>query len=422
MAWHKWSDTAGDHPNFARLFDLDYYSPELKRELMGFLFFCASHSALYFTDYIIEEGVAKKEGGMEQDVLGGGRFRLNWERLVDAALFTGFFTQVVHNNEGRTGYRLLADPDNFVHIILKSEADWNKGRDKDLNDPILRGKVRLRDGDQCRWCGIVVNFDARNGGRAGTYDHATSMVVANGDASKLYVSCRQCNQQRGNGKNWTKKLRPAPVNPYYSESTVEQLGKWGFNVQPTTPPIFTAEVEPASESASVEPSQAPQVEIPDAQVPFYGDSEWTPVEPVAVESPSVEPSQAPQVEISTNEVPVDDHSAMIAQFEKDLQDSELEGAPDFVKESVEASAPSARRAPVEPQKQAPGRVKRHSGRVQPDFCRNRQKRSGESLEVPGRDGSGRETTYPKTKAEEQRETESPTPRKRKRRRKRKSNG
>lgn len=386
MAWHKWSDTAGDHPNFARLFDLDYYSPELKRELMGFLFFCASHSALYFTDYIIEEGVAKKEGGMEQDVLGGGRFRLNWERLVDAALFTGFFTQVVHNKEGRTGYKLLADPDNFVHIILKSEADWNKGRDKDLNDPILRGKVRLRDGDQCRWCGIVVNFDARNGGRAGTYDHATSMVVANGDPSKLYVSCRQCNQQRGNGKNWTKKLRPAPVNPYYSESTVEQLGKWGFNVQPTTPPIFTAEVEPASESPSVEPSQAPQVETPDALVP------------------------------------VDDHSAMIQQFEKDLQDSELEGAPDFVTESVEAPAPSARRAPVEPQKQAPGHVKRHSGRVQPDFCRNRQKRSGESLEVPGRDGSGRETTYPKTKAEEQRETESPTPRKRKRRRKRKSNG
>ncbi|WP_237223548.1 HNH endonuclease [Rothia nasimurium] len=415
----KWSDTSSDHPSFARLYNLPYWTPALRRELTGFLFHCASHSAQHFTDYFIEEGVVKREGGLEPD--SEKVFEQNWERLADAALKVGFFTGVYKNEEGQTAYKLIEDSNDFVHIIRKDEAEWNKGRDRDLNDPILRGKVRLRDGDQCRWCGLVVNFDARNTGRAGTYDHVNSMVVANGDPSKMVVSCRGCNQTRGNGKHWDKPLRPAPVNPYYSESTVETLKKWGFHVNPTTPPIFDEEVEPApSSTPSVEPeTEAPLVESEDATAPS-SSSGWSPVEPGAVER-TVEPETLAPVTAPAPTAPdVDPVEQMMSEWDIMLavgeQEEELatsQGSP------ADSPRQDAHERPPAPQNRATGRISRSSGRVQPDFYRKRQKRSGESLDVPGRDGSGRATNLTQVQAEKTSKTEEPAKPKRKRRGRRK---
>lgn len=380
MPWSKWSDTASDHPSFARLYNLPYWEPSLRRELTGFIFHCATHSAQYFTDYYIEEGIVKREGGLEPD--SAGIFQQNWERMADAALKVGFFTGLYKNKEGITAYKLIDDPENFVHLIRRDEAEWNKGRDRDLNDTVLKGKVRVRDGDQCRWCRLVVSFDTRNTGRAGTYDHVTSMVVADGDPSKMVVSCRACNLAKGNGKSWDKKLLPAPVNPYYSESTVKQLAQWGFHVQPTTPPLFDGEVDPAESSTpSVEPETvAPQVESDSATVPS-ASSGWSPVDPVAVE-PAVETEKLAPVLAPAPTVPgVDPVEQQLRQFEEDIAEGEAPGLePETVARPVEA--PSA-----------------DSARVLPDTCRNRQKRSLEGLEVPGRDGSGRAPSYTQVEAE-----------------------
>ncbi|HIY94960.1 MAG TPA: hypothetical protein H9821_04760 [Candidatus Rothia avicola] len=415
----KWSDTSSDHPSFARLYNLPYWTPALRRELTGFLFHCASHSAQHFTDYFIEEGVVKREGGLEPDP--EKVFEQNWERLADAALKVGFFTGVYKNEDGQVAYKLIEDPNDFVHLIKEKEAAWNKGRDRDLSDTVLLGKVRVRDGDQCRWCGIVVSFDARNNGRAGTYDHVTSMVVANGDPSKLLVSCRGCNQARGNGKHWDKPLRPVPVNPFYSESTVETLKKWGFHVNPTTPPIFDEEVEPATSSTpSVEPETvAPLVESENATAPS-SSSGWSPVEPGAVER-TVEPETLAPVTAPAPTAPeVDPVEQMMSDWDITLADGEREEAL-AASESAPAAAPrqDAHERPSAPQNRATGRISRSSGRVQPDFYRKRQKRSGEALDVPGRDGSGRASNLTQVQAEKSLETETPAKPKRKRRGRRK---
>lgn len=412
MPWMKWSDTSSDHPSFARLYNLPYWTPGLRRELTGFIFHCASHSAQYMTDYYIEEGVVKREGGLEPDT--AQVFEQNWERLADAALKVGFFTGVYKNSEGQVAYKLIDDTENFVHLIRKDEAEWNKGRDKDLNDPILKGKVRVRDGDQCRWCGLVVSFDARNGGRAGTYDHVNSMVVADGDPRKMVVSCRGCNLAKGNGKSWDKKLRPVPVNPYYSEFTVKQLAKWGFHVNPTTPPLFDGEVEPADSSIpSVEPETlAPLVESETTDAPS-ASSGWSPVDPVAVER-TVEPETLAPVPAPAPTAPVIDPVEQLRQFEQDIAAAE---------QAVMVTPQALPDRPVDRVNTAESRVKRKSGRVLPDFYRKAQKRTGEGLDVPGRDGSGRATDYTQVQVEEnQKAQEHAQPKRKRRRRRKKSNG
>lgn len=410
MAWMKWSDTSAEHPNFARLYDLEYFTPGLKRELVGFIFECAAHSALHFTDYLIEEGVVKRAGGMESDP--AGYFASNWEKMLDACQRTGFFT-ATYKKGGRLAYKMLEDADGFVHLIRKDEADWNKGREKDLNDTQLKGKVRLRDGDQCRWCGVIVNFDARTGGRAGTYDHANSQVVANGDPAKMYVSCRTCNQKRGDGKNWNIKLRPAPVNPYYSPSTVEQLASWGFIVEPTTPPLFDGEIAPNSdETPRVEPeTSVPQVETAERPVP---SSTWTPVDPAAVETKAVEPETSAPAQTPVATAPVDDQWQMIRRFEQDLAEGAVDDAPAFVHEAVEAPTQPSE-SPLGPETSALTR------NALPETYRNLQEKTEAKSGRPGITGTGRDGKEPNPSTTKPSEKNSSPTKPRRRRRRRRPN-
>lgn len=375
MAWLKVSDTAYDHPYLDRILELDYYTPGFKAHLFGFLIACADHSALYFTDYIIERGTARRIGGEE-----------HWEKLVDAALKTGLFECTVRTHEGRIGYKLIDDPDNFVHIVLKREDEWNKGREKDLANTDLKGKVRMRDGDQCRWCGKVVNWSARKGGRRGTYDHAVPQQIADGDPEKLYVSCESCNKSRKDGQNWNKPLRAVPEFPYYSEVTVKQLGEWGFIVEPTQPPLYE-EVDPAAvERAAVEPeTSAPAPAAPVATAPS-SEAKWTPVDPAEVEH-TVEPeTSAPAAPSAT--APVESLPS-IDLFELDLLRGELEAVKDLLAQ-YKASAvdsPSVESEISAPEGLSP--VGEGSGRNLADLCRSSQEVTVGNLDFPGRDGSDR---------------------------------
>lgn len=54
--------------------------------------------------------------------------------------------------------------------------------------------IRKRDGDSCRYCGVVVEWKNRRGPNGGTYDH----VEPNGDNSveNVVVACRACNSRK----------------------------------------------------------------------------------------------------------------------------------------------------------------------------------------------------------------------------------
>lgn len=63
------------------------------------------------------------------------------------------------------------------------------------NDSSLTRAVKVRDGDHCRYCGLVVNWNDRRSAGGGTYDH----VNPDGDNSveNIVVACRACNSRKG---------------------------------------------------------------------------------------------------------------------------------------------------------------------------------------------------------------------------------
>jgi hypothetical protein len=75
------------------------------------------------------------------------------------------------------------------HDPVKRER-W--ARDKRLKrDGELCRRIKERDRNLCRFCGVRVNWDDRNGDTGGTYDH----LDPDGDNSfnNVVVSCRGCN-------------------------------------------------------------------------------------------------------------------------------------------------------------------------------------------------------------------------------------
>jgi hypothetical protein len=67
--------------------------------------------------------------------------------------------------------------------------------------------ARLRDGDQCRYCGKSVSWTDRVSARGGTYDHPDPA-----DRDTFVVACFGCNREKGQRTlaQWGKQLLPVP--------------------------------------------------------------------------------------------------------------------------------------------------------------------------------------------------------------------
>ncbi len=64
-----------------------------------------------------------------------------------------------------------------------------------VRDPELRKALRERDQDQCRFCGIEVNWADRKSRGGATYDHVRP---GGGDTlDNLVIACRGCNSKKG---------------------------------------------------------------------------------------------------------------------------------------------------------------------------------------------------------------------------------
>ncbi|ROP45931.1 HNH endonuclease [Pseudokineococcus lusitanus] len=243
MPWSKGGDTGATHP--ALLAADDARDERALNEVAGFVLRAYLQSAGHMTDYVLDEGTARLLG----------RSRTDW--LVRRATRAGLLERV----PGRSRcWKLLEDPE-FVHLRLRADVERERRRKRDNANEALTVQVRLRDGDECRYCGSVVNWRDRKGGRGGTYDH--NPPVQPGQATTvggLFVSCQRCNGTRGAlaDPDGLLPLRPQPMEPYFTALSVAYLGERGHVVRPGAPrPGEQQEQQPAP-SARPRTQRAPE--------------------------------------------------------------------------------------------------------------------------------------------------------------------
>ncbi|WP_130011987.1 HNH endonuclease [Serinicoccus sediminis] len=210
MPWLRSGDNAGTNPLLLTVAALDGADERLLNEVSGWLWRCATQSAGHTTDGRIDAGTA---------ALMAGPSRL--PVILRAAIDAGLITPVEGARPPQ--WQIVEDPA-FLHIRSKESIEFEQQRDRDRKNPDLTAPVRLRDGDACRYCGNVVNFSARTGGRSGTYDHTDPGTAATVDT--YVVCCRSCNGRMKDGQRLP--LLSPPSRPYFAKKTLEWLHAQGL--------------------------------------------------------------------------------------------------------------------------------------------------------------------------------------------------
>jgi hypothetical protein len=218
MSWLKTSDTAAMNPRVLAVASVPGASVQDVNAVYGFVHRCAVYCAQYRGDYVIEPAAYITMGFGDH------------ERLIDLAVQVGLMFWV-EDEAGVRSLHVLDDEDNFVHMLSPEENEWAAQRNRDNRDWTLKGPVLLRDGDNCRYCGVRVTWTGRKTGqRRGTLDHRVPGEP--GTVDTLVVACRRCNSSRGEDESgaWDRAhpLLPVPAHPVWGKWTRRNLVDNGF--------------------------------------------------------------------------------------------------------------------------------------------------------------------------------------------------
>ena len=223
MPWLKVSDTAAQHRIVWRALEIPGASMQSMWSLFGQVLALAVEAAAFKTNYVVERGSILKFTGTPEAA----------EKFIADAMFCGYLTDQVPLDDGRIAYKLVEDEDLF-HMRLREEIDWENRRRNDTRKTSLIVPIRARDGDACRWCGHVVWWGDRKGGRGATYDHLNPGVPAE-TPEDMVVACRSCNSSRKDNAGWAVDLLPAPSAPYYSAKSAAWLTENGVPTKASAP-------------------------------------------------------------------------------------------------------------------------------------------------------------------------------------------
>ena len=203
--WFRGGDTLTTHPLMIRLLEVCGGDHLLKNEAKGVLADLVSISAAHATDYWVGYGAVSQ--------IAPGREKIVIENLCNAGLL---FRE--EGPEGRPMLRIIDDP-TLYHIRLKEEMEIDRRRAKDKQNPELLITVRVRDGDQCRWCKKTVDWRDRRSARGATYDSLNGHKESSPET--LVVACRGCNSKRGAGVVLDLQDPPTPDEVYYTAASLE---------------------------------------------------------------------------------------------------------------------------------------------------------------------------------------------------------
>lgn len=217
MSWLKASDTAAMHPRVLAVAGQAGADPRCVNEVFGFVTRCAIYCAQYRGDYVIDAA--------NYMTMGFG----DHERLIGLAVGAGLMEWAEEG--GQRVLRLLDDEEDFLHMLSKEESEWARQRDRDNRDVTLKGPVLLRDGDNCRYCGVRVTWRGRSSGsRRGTLDHRVPGKP--GTVDTLVVACTKCNSARQDDETgaWDRAhpLMSVPRKPLWGKVTARFLEDNGY--------------------------------------------------------------------------------------------------------------------------------------------------------------------------------------------------
>ena len=225
MAWLRVGDTFSTHPLILAL--IDPAEPFIGSACKGFFLELAALSANALTDYEITQGFINLAGGAAAP------------ELLKRCKRAGLITDLGGRGNARR-WKLIDTAPELIHIRLKAEVSWERQQKADTGNPLLRAAAYLRDGDACRYCGVVVQPADNMSPRGKTLDHVHPGQQAR-TAEDLVVCCRRCNGRRG--KDWQDEenrpgfaarwpLRRPPSPLLFVRSTVTWLEKQGHSLPP----------------------------------------------------------------------------------------------------------------------------------------------------------------------------------------------
>lgn len=227
----------------------------------GFVQSLVTESAAHNTDYRINLGQVLLAGGEQAGLQMAG-----W--CVQLGLM-----KVTNQLAGQAIEWELTLPTDIAHNRSAAEIARDRQRQRDNTNPRLRAEVRLRDGDACRWCGVITYWGSpdKRSARVGELDHLDDQALDAGKPAKvttIVVACRHCNGSRQKDREgWDVKLKdpPHPADRFFSPATAAYIQKHlGIPV-----PVTTADDErPGSQPGTAEPER-PNYQSGTAQNPRH---------------------------------------------------------------------------------------------------------------------------------------------------------
>ncbi|TKV61856.1 hypothetical protein FDO65_10035 [Nakamurella flava] len=214
----------------------------------GFVQSLVTESAAHNTDYKINLGQVLLAGGEQ-----AGQQMAGW------CVSLGLMKVTANLADQPTEWELTL-PTDIAHNRSAAEIARDRQRQRDNTNPRIRAEVRLRDGDACRWCGVITYWGSpdKRSARVGELDHLDDQALAAGKPGKvttIVVACRHCNGSRQKAREgWDVELNPPPhpSDRFYSRVTAAYIHKHlGIPV-----PVTTADDErPDSQSGTAAPER-----------------------------------------------------------------------------------------------------------------------------------------------------------------------
>lgn len=259
LAWTRSDDNTLLHPKLLKLEQLGGADDRFLNEAYGFVARCTTWSGAVLEDGFFPVAIARTAAPAR------------WAVLTDALVKARLLKRSRKN--GLDGWQVVMD-DQLLHVRSKAQVMKDREAQRVLSrvQKISR-EVRLRDGDQCRYCGKTVAFTGdRRSARKGTYDHVVPQRLGGEESvENIVVACGACNRRKGDRPlpdcdGMT--LREPPDDPYYEPETAEWLGVDGPQARAGDEPDTAATPDTAAlEARPDDPSRTPQPQRRDPTVP-----------------------------------------------------------------------------------------------------------------------------------------------------------